>query len=187
VNFWRFWAGRQLQRWMTGLARSPLWALIAAVAAAMPLAAADHGWLHVIPYSGESSGLASESFRAVRSEKEWDDLSAQLVLQPSKGDVHAPGIDFEKFTVLVAALGSRPTGGFSVLVQGAFDNGRTIEVYVLEVRPGPDCTVITTVTHPIAIALIPRSDRPVRFQVDTADVNCKATRSIAEGRSSNNP
>jgi protease stability complex PrcB-like protein len=164
----RFWAAPQLQRWMTGLARPRLWALLIAVAAAMPLTAADHGWLHVIPYSGESSGLASESFRAVRSQKEWDDLSPQLALQPSKGDAHAPAIDFEKFTVLVAALGTRPTGGFAVLVQGAFDNGGMIEVYVLEVRPGPDCTVITTVTHPIAIALIPRSDRVVRFQVDTA-------------------
>ena len=177
---------------MTGLACPRLWALLAAVAAAMPLPSAAAGWLQVIPYSSwdasaQSSGLTSESFRTVRSQKEWDDLLPQLAVQPSKGDSsHAPAIDFEKFMVLVAALGSRPSGGFSVLIQGAFDNGRTIEVYVLEVRPGPDCTVITAITHPIAIALIPRSDRPVRFQIDTADVNCKATRSVAEGLSSNN-
>jgi hypothetical protein len=176
---------------MTGLACPRLWALLAAVAAAMPLTAADAGWLQVIPYSSwdtsaQSSGLASESFRTVRSQKEWDDLLPQLAVQPSKGDAHAPAIDFERFTVLLAALGSRPSGGFSVVIQGAFDNGRMIEVYVLEARPGPDCTVITMFTHPIAIALIPRSDRPVRFQIDTADVNCKATRSVAEGRSSNN-
>jgi hypothetical protein len=156
----------------------------------MPLAAADAGWLQVTPYSGwgfpaQSYGLANESFQTVRSQQEWDELLPQLGARPSQGNIHAPEVDFEKLTMLVAALGTRPSGGFAVLIEGAFDDGRMIEVYVLELRPGPHCAVTTGITHPVAIALIPRRDRPVRFHIDTADVNCEATRSAPDSRLSN--
>ena len=176
---------------MTGLRRLLFLALVVAVATVPPLASADSAWLPLTPYprwSGRSLDLPTEKFRAIRSQQEWGDLwrlaEPNPSLQADQG-IPPPDVDFTKSMMLVAALGTRPSGGYRVLIEGAFDFGTAIEVYVVEVRPGPDCAVITVITHPIVIALIPRSDRPVRFHIDTADVTCKATRSVAEGRSSN--
>jgi len=174
---------------MTDLTHLRLWALLAAIATVPSLAASDARWLTLTPYPGlsgpgQNSGLPIEAFTAVRSQAQWDKILTQLGW-PAPGSASSV-IDFEKVTMLVAALGTRPTGGYAVLFQGAFDNGAVIEVSVLEIRPGPNCTAITALTHPIAIALIPRTDRPVRFDVSAADVDCKTTRSVGDGRSSNN-
>jgi hypothetical protein len=168
-------------------------ALVVALATVPPLASADSSWLLVTPYprwSGRSLELHAETFRAIRSQQGWDDLWRLAAPNPSlqaDQSIPAPDVDFTKTVVLVAALGTRPTGGYSVIIQSAFDDGAVIHVHVLEVRPtGPDCTAVTVITHPVSIALIPRSDRQVRFEISAADLDCKANRSVVDGRSSNN-
>ena len=167
---------------MTGLKHLRLWALLVALATVPPLGASDARWLPLTPYPGwsglgQNSGPPNETFVAVRSQKEWDKLLTQLGWPSPKGST-PPVIDFQKSTLLVAALGTRPTGGYSVLFQGAFDDGAAIHAFLLEARPGPNCTATTAITHPIAVALIPRSSEPVDFNISSADVNCEATRML---------
>ncbi|MBS0378515.1 MAG: protease complex subunit PrcB family protein [Proteobacteria bacterium] len=107
--------------------------------------------------------------RAVRSRDDWVQIWALA------GSTPAPSladVDLTKSTLLVAALGERPNGGYSVVFDGAWDLGNTIEVHVVELRSGRGCTATTTITHPAAMALIQRSDRPVRFHFATAVLNC---------------
>jgi PrcB C-terminal len=166
------------------------WGLVAAGATMSAPGAGELTWLEVTPYPGwtgpraQSSGLHSETFRAVRSEKEWSTLW-QLLAQnrPSDAahDTEPPQVDFTKFTILVAALGTRATGGYTVSIQYAYDDGAVIHASVLEVRPGPNCTVGLAFTYPIVIALIPRRDRTVRFELETAAVDCSSVRAIVSG------
>ena len=167
--------------------------LVVALAVVPPVALADASWLMVTPYprwSGRSLELRTETFRAIRSQQGWDDLWRLAALNPSPQADQSfppPDVDFAKTTILVAALGTRPSGGYSVIIQSAFDDGAVIHVYVLEVRPtGPDCMAVSAITHPVSLALIPRSDRQVRFEISTADLDCKANRSVLADRSSNN-
>lgn len=189
----RLCAASQLHRLRTDMRRLHFLALMVALATVPPLASADSSWLLVAPYarwSGRSLELRAETFRAIRSQEGWDDLwrlAAPNPLAQADQSIPAPDVDFTKTLVLVAALGTRPTAGYSVIIQGALDDGAVIHVYVLEVRPnGPDCIAATVITHPVSIALIPRSDRQVRFEISTADLDCKANRSVVDGRSSNN-
>ena len=173
--------------------RLPFSALVVALAIVPPLASADASWLVITPYpswSGRSLVLSTETFCAIRSQQGWDDLWRLAAPNPSPQadqSIPPPDADFTKTMILVAALGTRPSGGYSVIIQSAFDDGAVIHVYVLEVRPtGPDCMAVSAVTHPVSIALIPRSDRQIRYHISAADLDCKAERSVVDGRSSNN-
>jgi hypothetical protein len=144
------------------------WGLVAAGATMSTPGAGELTWLEVTPYPGWGgpqalySGLHSETFRAVRSEKEWSALWQLLAQSPRSDaghDTGPPQVDFTKFTVLVAALGTRSTGGYAVSIQYAYDDGAVIHASVLEIRPGPNCTVTTAFTYPIVIVLLPRRDR----------------------------
>ena len=145
-------------------------------------------WLEVTPYPGFSgpaavhSGPREETFRAVRSQTEWSTLWRTLSTNLPGPKSDAPYVDFRQFTMLVAALGTRPSGAYAVKIQDAVDDSTVIEVYVLEVRPtGPDCTATSDIAYPISIALIPRTDRRVEFELRAANLDCRSFRSIAGG------
>lgn len=132
---------------------------------------------------GIEPDFRQETFSAVRSREEWERIwrlwHPNASLRAGGHVPDAPAIDFEKSMLLVAALGWRPTGGFTVIIQDALDDGSVIQVSVLEVRAkGPGCIVAQTVTYPVAAALIPRSNRPVRFHIAVADLDCRSRRSV---------
>ena len=72
-----------------------------------------------------------------------------------------------------------------VHIESALDDGAAVHVSVLEIRPGNNCTVTTAFTYPITIALIPRTDLPVQFEVETADLDCSTGMYIRSKESSN--
>jgi hypothetical protein len=160
--------------------------VVLACVAAMSCAsgASSDSFIELTPYPGwtgppaASSGPEVEIFRPLRSQSEWSALWKTLRPHSVGQNVDAPLVDFSKFTMLVAALGTRPTGGYTVQFQYAWDNGSTLLISVLEGRPGHGCMSTTTLTYPVAIVLVPRTDHPATFQVDSADINCGATRSF---------
>jgi len=146
--------------------------------AAATLEAGELARLDLTPYPGWngsqalSSGPRQEAFMAVRSQTEWNALWQRLLPTHVEPHGEAPYVDFSKFTMVVAALGARPGGGYSVVIQHARDDGATVRISVLEVRPGKGCAGTALETYPISIVLIPRTDRPVQFERDVRDFNC---------------
>jgi hypothetical protein len=149
-------------------------------------------WLNVTPYPGWNGpsalamGPQAETFRAVRSQAEWSAVWRTLRITSVEPRPSAPDVEFAKFTMLVAALGTRPTGGYTVHIEYALDDGTAVHVSVLEIRPGNNCTVTTALIYPITIAIIPRNDLPVQFEVEAADLDCSTGRYIRSKESSNN-
>jgi len=67
--------------------------------------------------------------------------------------------------VVVAALGTHSTGGYSILVDGAsvVDSNGTA-VAIRSVSPGPDCLVTEAFTEPVDIARMEMRSGPVTFR-----------------------
>lgn len=65
--------------------------------------------------------------------------------------------------VVVAALGARPNNGYAVLIRDVYDRASSIVVSLTELMPGPGCAVALELTHPMTVARIPRSNKPVEF------------------------
>lgn len=167
----------QPYRSMTTFTRLVLVGVIGAGTIVSSLAAGPSVWLKItaVPELGMLAQV--EEYRVVRSLKEWNALSPNARQESTRIDV-----DFTKYTLLVAALGTRPSGGYTVTIRDARDDGTVVHVSVLEVRPrGPDCAATALLTYPTTAALIPRTEKAVRFEIESADLDCKSFRSSVGG------
>jgi hypothetical protein len=87
-------------------------------------------------------------------------------------------IDLTRETLIVATSGVKPSSGFVVLIQSVTESDE-IHVSLLETIPGPQCPRMTELTYPDAFALIPKTSKPIRFDITTATVDCSIRRSIS--------
>jgi hypothetical protein len=118
--------------------------------------------LRAEPYSfAYNSGLAESARLVVRDPAAWQQVWSMLGNSASPA---APPVDFAAEMVVVAALGTRPTGGYSIFVDSAYRRADHIEVVVRKVAPGSSCGTTQALTQPADVARIPASSLPVRFR-----------------------
>jgi hypothetical protein len=74
-----------------------------------------------------------------------------------------PAIDFNREMVVAAALGTRNSAGYDVLLTEASEVSGRITVRVLELSPGSSCATAAVLTQPVDLATLPRTAEPVEF------------------------
>jgi hypothetical protein len=82
----------------------------------------------------------------VRDADEWTRLWARSPFCPPKPP--ALEVNWQTEMCVVAALGTRPNGGYFVLIDTIEVNGGQIMVLVWEIRPGPGCATTRGITFP---------------------------------------
>jgi len=119
--------------------------------------------LRAEPYSFTFySGLDDRQRIVVRDQTQWKDVWQQIWKRTSPVP-DLPAIDFTRELVIVAADGSRPTGGYNILIERASDSGGAgINVVIRSVSPGR-CGVTQALTQPVDIARVTRRDGAVIF------------------------
>lgn len=104
----------------------------------------------------------------IRDQVAW--VKAWASLWPAFAPIPAPpNVDFDHEMIVFVALGERPTGGYSILVDSAGTDAGGVTVWVGTLRPGSHCFTTQSLTQPVDIARLPRIDAPLRF-VDTSKV-----------------
>jgi hypothetical protein len=103
----------------------------------------------------------------IRSPQQWDVWADNLtaVAEP------LPPIDFERYTALVASAGFKEHGPVVISFDSITDTGNLIRVHLTVTSPTA-CPPQAVPGHYAAIALIPRTDKPVQFDVSNRDTNC---------------
>ena len=128
-------------------------------------------------YFGLNGGPDVPMMAAIRSESQWWALWAQLEPKiPRDMDQHRPypypPLDFSRKVLLVAALGTKATGGYSVSIHSVVESTRNITVNLIVLAPAKNCGVTLTTANPIALALIPKTSKPVEFATTQAELIC---------------
>ena len=75
-----------------------------------------------------------------------------------------PEIDFSREMVVVAAMGQKPTNGYSIIIDGAYERDDRLEVVVKSVINLKCFGWATIVTSPIDIVRLPKIEHPVVFR-----------------------
>jgi hypothetical protein len=103
----------------------------------------------------------------IRSAQQWEIWANNLtfVAEP------LPSIDFDRYTALVASAGFKEHGPVSVIFESITDAGNVIRVHVSVTTP-TSCPPQPVPGHYAAIALIPRTDKPIQFDASNRDTNC---------------
>ncbi len=118
-----------------------------------------------------NTGVEARARYVVRDQGTWTNLWSRVVSNVNPHPA-APAIDFSQDMVVAAAMGTKPTGGFSIAIDSAFTAGDSIYVVVREVSPGRGCNVTFSLTAPFAARLLPRSADPVLFVEESEVQNC---------------
>jgi hypothetical protein len=129
--------------------------------------------LRAEPYSLAYYSAMQESQRlVVRDADTWSSVWAGIVGSQSPAPA-PPAIDFSKEMVVVASLGARPSGGYSILVQAATMTDDGLYVQVRTISPGRNCAVTAALTQPVDVARLPATDRAVHFVEDPIVKDCE--------------
>ena len=120
--------------------------------------------LRAEPYSlTYLSGLDEPRRTVVRDEPAWREAWSGIWRRHSP-EPPLPQVDFAREMLVVAALGTRPTTGYSILIDSAFADGEGLLVQVRTIAPGPRCGTGQALTQPVDVARVPRTEGAVRFR-----------------------
>jgi hypothetical protein len=108
----------------------------------------------------------------IRDRETWARIWAELQ-GPQTTPVALPEADFARELVLVAALGRKPTSGYSVEFGTIRTDGDALEVQVKKEAPGLKCGTAQVLTSPYAVAKTARTDDPVKFIELETTRNCE--------------
>lgn len=108
------------------------------------------------------SGIEGPRRTVVRDPGAWAELWSEIVRDREPKN-EPPPVDFACHMVIVAAMGARPTGGFSIAIERVYRSADRLFVEVRERSPGANCMVTQALTQPADAAVVPRSDLPVSF------------------------
>ena len=118
-----------------------------------------------------SSGIDSRRRGVIRGEAEWsafwDEVHSRRSPVPER-----PDVDFEQSMVIVASMGTRPTGGYEITFDAVGRTGADYHVVVRESAPGRSCGTTAALTQPVTAVRVARSDGNVSFIERTSTLRC---------------
>lgn len=108
----------------------------------------------------------------IRDQAAW--AAAWSSLWPAFAPIPAPpNVDFSREMIVFVALGERPTGGYTILVDSAAASATGVTVWIGTSSPGPHCVTTQAFTQPVDIARLARTDAAVRFSETSRVVDCE--------------
>jgi hypothetical protein len=119
-----------------------------------------------------TSGYRTRARLVIRGQSEWaavwDVLWGRDARKPP-----LPPVDFARETVLLAASGTRPTGGHSIAIPSVEDADGTLKVQVVERSPGRTCMTTQVITHPATAVAVARVTERVELEEHSAVDDCR--------------
>jgi hypothetical protein len=109
----------------------------------------------------------SHSNAVIRSARDWNTWVSNLREVPEE----LPTVDFEQYTLLIANAGYKTNGPYEVKFDSITDMPNEIRVHVTVAGPVV-CPAEPEAGHYAAMAIFPRTDKPVQFDVTTRNSTC---------------
>lgn len=84
-----------------------------------------------------------------------------------------PAVDFARDMIVVAALGTRPTGGYDIAIEGVAPEAGGAGVRVATTAPGDDCVTTQAITEPVVMVRVAAVAGLVRFHERAETHSCR--------------
>ncbi len=122
-------------------------------------------------YMGYPLMIEEPMLRVIRTQEELSELWELPSSRIDKPEI--PEIDFSRNMLLVAAMGEQPTSGYSIEITGAELKDDEWVFSVREAKPGESCMNLMVITTPHHMAVVPKSNKDVKFEVTTVTEECE--------------
>ena len=110
---------------------------------------------------GAFSGIREVKQEVVKSADAWEKLWKQHAAAGESDKI--PAVDFSKEMVVVATMGTKRTGGYTIEIEGVEAKGKTLNISVKKTSPPPDAMTIQALTAPFHFVAVPKSDLKPEF------------------------
>jgi len=134
------------------------------------------------------SGVWDRRRMVIRDRETWADVWKQInsgpmsfTLGPGGEKVPnlpppAPQIDFSHNMLLVVTMGSEPTGGYEIVVDGVYEHANQLEVVVRNVSPGRSCFTFQVEAQAVDIVELEKREGSVVFRDVDIVTDCSQMR-----------
>ena len=132
---------------------------------------------HVTRFGDPADGFAQysgirDSQRVVIRDREawrryWSEIHRPFIPSPAP-----PEVDFSREIIVLAAMGTRPSGGFVIRIDSASVDAAGMLVRVTQVVPGKGCAVPAVVTQPVDLVRVSATQLPVSFAERVEKTDC---------------
>ncbi|HEX2716179.1 MAG TPA: protease complex subunit PrcB family protein [Allosphingosinicella sp.] len=118
-----------------------------------------------------SNGVSDAGAVVIRDAAEWERAWQRIVVNHSPKPA-APAVDFSREMVLLVAMGTKSSGGYTAEIQRAVTRAGGLEVDWAAVSPGSNCFTTAALTQPIDVVIVPRVEGEVAFARHDQTRNC---------------
>jgi hypothetical protein len=122
-------------------------------------------------YYRYSSGLDQPTNLVVRDWPTWNTLWNEITRRHGQPPA-APHVDFGSEMLLVAAMGTQPSGGYAITIEQVVETPASLDAYVVRTSPGPRCGATAALTQPVDIVRVPTLPKPVIWSVSDVFTDC---------------
>ncbi len=123
------------------------------------------------PFSG-NSGFPDSTTRVVRDSASWRD-TWQTIHSWTSEPPPVPQIDFGSRMVLLAAAGTKGSGGHGIEIRSVTTSGTVMTARVRTTSPGPSCFTTMALTEPVDVVTVPQFEGTVRFEYEAVVYDCE--------------
>jgi hypothetical protein len=117
------------------------------------------------------SGYTAPERRVITTDAEWAAAWTQIHAGQAPTPARPP-VDFARDVVILAAMGARPSTGFSVAITEVRVHDGTFWVRITEQSPGRNCAAGDAITSPVHAVRAPREATTAQFIVARVETRC---------------
>ncbi|MES2521248.1 MAG: protease complex subunit PrcB family protein [Gemmatimonadota bacterium] len=110
-----------------------------------------------------SSGITDARRTVIRDDAAWRSAWAEIWARTGPTPPPLPAIDFTRDMIVLASLGQRNSGGYSITVDSASRSAGGIVVWVTKLTPGK-CGTTGALTQPVDLASMAKVEGTVTFR-----------------------
>jgi hypothetical protein len=93
----------------------------------------------------------------IRDQESWQAAWTTLYIGMMPAPPAPPSVDFSRSTVILVALGARPSGGYDITVSRVARDAGLLYVEVTSTSPGERCITTAAITKPVDIIVVPHT------------------------------
>ena len=120
-----------------------------------------------------NSGIGDALRIVIRDNEAWREMWKRIHYPVFPSPPPLPEIDFSREIVVVVGLGTRPSSGYGIIIDGAYEQDNLLEVLVRTVSPGKNCINLTVMTQAVDIVRLAKTQSAVVFRDTEVVRDCK--------------
>ena len=119
---------------------------------------------------GVISGFTDEKLMVIDNNTDYQKIMSIVYYNLDQMPI-IPEVDFTKNTLILAAIGAKNTGGYSIGINNIKSNG-SVTISITEISPGKNCVLTESVISPYQLVKVKKIKKEVSFSTSRIVKDC---------------